>query len=175
MPRAEPFRVWAAAATMPVARLRHCAHPLQQHLGLTVEELQDFALEAAVAERHAEQMLEVDRPLDRRQRRGRYRLDEAVEYSSIIATLSRGSHVPFNAPVWPGSDQSRVNVAAAAANAEPRSALMNAYRADGTAAEDSGAPGAGHRVCRRTGRRAAQRSGPIRPGMGSVNDDVKRP
>ena len=52
-------------------------NPLHQHLGLTVEQLQDFAFEIAVAEGHAEQMLKVDWPIDRRQRRGRYMLDKA--------------------------------------------------------------------------------------------------
>ena len=50
--------------------------PFHQHAGLTVEQRQHLALEAVVAERHAEEMLKVDRPLDRRQRRGRHVLDE---------------------------------------------------------------------------------------------------
>ena len=64
MPRAEPFKVWAKAATAAGAQSRMCASRMaawrsnsDQHLGF----------EAALPQRHARQMLEID-GFDRRRR-----------------------------------------------------------------------------------------------------------
>ena len=64
MPRAEPFSVWASVAIPSGSR----AHAGDQQCRLAVEQLQHLALEAAVAERHAGEMNEIDRPVVRRER-----------------------------------------------------------------------------------------------------------
>ena len=65
MPRAEPFIVWAMVDD---AVRGGVAHARDQQGRLAVEQLQHLAFEAAVAERHAGEMDEVDRPVVRRER-----------------------------------------------------------------------------------------------------------
>ena len=60
MPSAEPFRVCAERRGH---RRRALPDARQQHLGLPVEQRQHLALEAALAERHPRQVLQVDRRL----------------------------------------------------------------------------------------------------------------
>ena len=58
MPTAEPFRVCASRRGQ---RRRASADARQQHVGLPVEQRQHLALQALLAERHAGQMLDIDR------------------------------------------------------------------------------------------------------------------
>ena len=57
MPRAEPFSVWRPR---PQRRWAGAGDTLQHDRGLANENLQHFAFEAAVAKRHALQMVMVD-------------------------------------------------------------------------------------------------------------------
>ena len=72
MPSAEPLRVWrGGGGDGGLGRV----HPLQQDFGLPGEQRQHLALEAALAERHARQMIEIDRRIAGRERRRRHFLE----------------------------------------------------------------------------------------------------